>query len=342
MQYLLTHLLIILSPPLFDFGTWFIQIELQQTGHVGLCLGFLLLWGSWERDAGSPEWIQSVTWELSWVWFPLSGRGRCFPLRCSALQLCLALPECPYVLGTQMVSVPERRRSSEVVDGSVTGQALCIVCRSRKTWVFAKESLFLRGNKRASLNLPPQMQSLRMFADSKSRVFQGIGKGEGLREKPGSLSSGQVCSMSQLTEPVFRKWQHYCALRVKIWPFDDGSSLLRPGWVIGGFPWLMFPPDSWKITSATVTHTPAVWPVSWTYLWPVRLEEKTENKTTWAEEACLALSWFQRAGWPGPRCLCLMLGPVPAAVLSGSRGQPGYASSHSLPSAFSHLYSWAP
>ena len=71
--------------------------------------------------------------------------------------------------------------------------------------MFAKESLFLRGDKRASLNLPPQMQSLRMFADSKSRVFQGIGKGEGLREKPGSLSSGQVCSMSQLTEPVFRK-----------------------------------------------------------------------------------------------------------------------------------------
>lgn len=58
--------------------------------------------------------------------------------------------------------------------------------------MFAKKSLFLHGDKRASLNLPPQMQSLRIFADSKSRVFQGIA--EGLEEKPGSLSSGQVCS----------------------------------------------------------------------------------------------------------------------------------------------------
>lgn len=55
MQYLLTHLLVTLLPSLFDFGAWFIQIELQETGHVGLCLGFLLLWGSWEQDAGSPE-----------------------------------------------------------------------------------------------------------------------------------------------------------------------------------------------------------------------------------------------------------------------------------------------
>lgn len=69
-----------------------------------------------------------------------------------------------------------------------------------------------------------------------------------------------------------------------------------------------------------------------------------KNKTTWAQEVCLALSWFQRAGLSAPPCLRPMLGPgkSPAAILSGSRGQPGYASSHSLPSAFSHLYSWVP
>lgn len=60
--------------------------------------------------------------------------------------------------------------------------------------MFAKKSLFLHGDKRASLNLSPQMQSLRIFVNSKSRVFQGIGIAEGLEEKPGSLSSGQVCS----------------------------------------------------------------------------------------------------------------------------------------------------
>lgn len=344
MQYLLAHLLVTLSPSLFDFGAWFIQTELQETGHVGLCLGFLLLWGSWEQDAGSPG--EFSLWPGNWVgsdfhWVGGEGASHWGALLCI---FALFPRGCPLLFwGPRWCQFPCGGGAQRWWMVVLLGQALCLVCRSLKTWVFAKKSLFLHGDKRASLNLSPQMQSLRIFADSKSRVFQGIGIAEGLEEKPGSLSSGQVCSNVTAHRACVQKVTALPRSPV-ILPFDDRSSLSRSKRVIGGFPWLMFPPDSRKITSATVTHTPAVWPVRWASLWPVTLEEKTGNKITWAEEVCLALSGFQRAGRPAPPCLCPMLGPgkSPAAILRGSRGQPGYASSCSLPSAFSHLYSWAP
>lgn len=193
MQYLLTHLLVTLSPSLFDFGAWFIQIELQETGHVCLCLGFLLLWGSWEQDAGSPG--EFSLWPGNWVGSDFHWVGGEGASHWGALLCIFALfPRGCLFWGPRWYQFPCGGGAQRWWMVVLLGQALCLVCRSLKTWVFAKKSLFLHGDKRASLNLSPQMQSLRIFADSKSRVFQGIGIAEGLEEKPGSLSSGQVCS----------------------------------------------------------------------------------------------------------------------------------------------------